>query len=119
MTETTEAKKTKNHPTMYDFSKVKDVSNLRIVRNGKDKKVAAQLQQIVGFVKDNKITKISRQDFYNKVNMINTTDDKKLRESFKEKYPALEKSVQTIQNVSNFYWTRGDMKLIGVVGLNA
>ena len=114
-----EVKKSKNHPTTYDFTKVGDLQNLRISRNGKDKKVADQLQQIVKFVKDHKITKIGRKEFYDKVNAINTTEDKKLRADFKEKYPALEKSVQTIQAVSNFYWVRGDMKKIGVVGLNA
>ena len=114
-----EVKKSKNHPTTYDFTKVGDLQNLRVSRNGKDKKVADQLQQIVKFVKDHKITKIGRKEFYDKVNAINTTEDKKLRASFKEKYPALEKSVQTIQAVSNFYWVRGDMKKIGVVGLNA
>ena len=114
-----EVKKSKNHPHGYDFTKVASVETLRINRNGKDKKPADQLVQLIKFIKDNKINKISRKDFYDKVNVINTEEDKSKRAQYKERYPALEKSVQTIQAVSNFYWVRGDIKQVGVVAVNA
>ena len=114
-----EVKKSKNHPNGYDFTKVAAPDTLRINRNGKDKKPAAQLVQLIKFIKDNKISKISRKDFYDKVNVINTEEDKTKRAQYKERYPALEKSVQTIQAVSNFYWVRGDIKQLGVVAVDA
>ena len=114
-----EVKKSKNHPNGYDFTKVAAPDTLRINRNGKDKKPAAQLVQLIRFIKDNKIGKISRKDYYDKVNVINTEEDKNKRARYKEQYPALEKSVQTIAAVSNFYWVRGDIKQVGVVAVEA
>ena len=114
-----EVKKSKNHPHGYDFTKVAAPDTLRVSRNGKDKKPAAQLVQLIRFIKDNKIGKISRKDYYDKVNVINTEEDKNKRDRYKEQYPALEKSVQTIAAVSNFYWVRGDIKQVGVVAVEA
>ena len=114
-----EVKKSKNHPHGYDFTKVAAPDTLRVNRNGKDKKPAAQLVQLIRFIKDNKIGRISRKDYYDKVNVINTEQDKSKRARYKEQYPALEKSVQTIAAVSNFYWVRGDIKQVGVVAVDA
>lgn len=111
-------KKSTRHPVKFDFSKVQAVDKLRVNRNGKDKALAKQLKELITYIKDCKITVISREDYYKKINLINSVDtDKKQRATFKEKYPQLEKSVQTIQAVSNFYWVRGDMKEIGVRGI--
>jgi len=112
-------RKSTKHPKGFDFTKVPAVEKLRINKNGKEKKVAEQLKDIVKFVKDKKMTKISREDYYNAINVINTETDKKLRATFKEKYPSLEKSVQTVQAVSNYYWCNGYMKQIGVAPLEA
>ena len=113
-------KKSKNHPSGYDFSKVGELGTLRVSRNGKDKKPAAQLVELIKFVKNNKIVSISRKDFYDKVNVINQQkQDSKEQAQMRELYPQLEKSVQTIQAVSNFYWVRGDIKQLGVVAVNA
>lgn len=110
-------RKSTKHPKEFDFTKVASVDKLRISRNGKDKALAKQLKELISFVKENKITVISREDYYKKINVINSEKtDKKLRATYKTKYPQLEKSVQTIQAVSNFYWCRGDMKEIGVMG---
>lgn len=114
-----EVKVSKNHPHGYDFSKVGEIGTLRVNRNGKDKKLAKQLVELLQFVKSNKIVSISRKDYYEKVNVINTETDKVKRAKYKEQYPALEKSVQTIAAVSNFYWVRGDTKQVGVVAVNA
>ena len=113
-----EVNKSKNHPEGYDFSKVGDIGSLRVSRNGKDKKIAKQLAELLQFVKDNKIVSISRKDFYNKINVINTESDAIKRVKYKELYTQLEKSVQTIQAVSNYYWTVGDTKQVGVVAVN-
>jgi len=113
-----EVNKSKNHPEGYDFSKVGDIGSLRVSRNGKDKKIAKQLAELLQFVKDNKIVSISRKDFYNKINVINTESDAVKRVKYKELYPQLEKSVQRIQAVSNYYWTVGDTKQVGVVAVN-
>jgi len=115
----TELKKSKNHPHGYDFSKVGEVGTLRVNRNGKDKKPAKQLVELVRFVKDNKIVSISRADFYDKINKINTYPEKSKEQlKMRELYPQLEKSVQKIQAVMNFYWTRGDAKQVGIAGVN-
>ncbi|HIK66496.1 MAG TPA: hypothetical protein EYF95_00835, partial [Flavobacteriales bacterium] len=66
-----EVKKSKNHPSGYDFSKVGELGTLRVSRNGKDKKPAAQLIELIKFVKNNKIVSISRKEFYDNVNVIN------------------------------------------------
>tara|TARA_R100001594_G_C4052061_1_gene265206 strand:- start:1773 stop:2120 length:348 start_codon:yes stop_codon:yes gene_type:complete len=112
-------RKSTKHPKGFDFTKVPAVDKLRINKNGKEKKVASQLTELVKFVKDKKMTKISREDYYNAINVINTEKDAKVRAAFKEKYPSLEKSVQTIQAVSNYYWCNGYMKQIGVAPLEA
>lgn len=113
-------RKSTKHPKGFDFTKVPAVEKLRINKNGKEKKVADQLKDLVKFVKDKKMTKISREDYYAAINVINDDKtDKKLRLVFKEKYPSLEKSVQTIQAVSNYYWCNGYMKQIGVAPLEA
>ena len=85
----------------------------------KDKKPAKQLVELVRFVKDNKIVSISRADFYDKINKINTYPEKSKEQlKMRELYPQLEKSVQKIQAVMNFYWTRGDAKQVGIAGVN-
>ena len=118
--EATTVKKSKNHPTGYDFSKVGALETLRVNRNGKDKKPAAQLLELIKFVKTNNIGSISRKDFYDKVNVINQQkENSKEQLKMREMYPQLEKSVQTIQAVNNFYWVRGDIKQLGVVAINA
>ena len=118
--EATTVKKSKNHPNGYDFSKVGALETLRVSRNGKDKKPAAQLMELIKFVKTNNIGSISRKDFYDKVNVINQQkENSKEQLKMREMYPQLEKSVQTIQAVNNFYWVRGDIKQLGVVAINA
>ena len=118
--EATTVNKSKNHPNGYDFSKVGALETLRVSRNGKDKKPAAQLLELIKFVKTNNIGSISRKDFYDKVNVINQQkENSKEQLKMREMYPQLEKSVQTIQAVNNFYWVRGDIKQLGVVAINA
>ena len=64
-------------------------------------------------------TSIDRKDFYDKINKINTYPEKSKEQlKMRELYPQLEKSVQKIQAVMNFYWTNGDIKQVGVKGIN-
>ena len=100
-----------SYPEMYDFTKVGDVKTLMVTRAGKKKKVAKQLGELIQFIKNNRITKISR------VKLLEKLETLKKDEKNKEKYPQLFKSVQTMTSVFNYYWKHlGQMKQIGVIG---
>jgi hypothetical protein len=105
-----------NHPTAYDFAKVGDPSSLKVKKNDKEKLAAAQLREICAFAKDNKIIKIGRKAFSEK---LQTAKDDLKNTEFKVKYPQLSTSVQKMQNIINFYWTQGTMKEVGVHGAEA
>jgi|TARA_R100001244_G_scaffold89989_1_gene68346 hypothetical protein len=112
------SKRKSSHPENYDFTKVGDVKTLTVTRNGKQKKVAEQLGEIINFAKSNRITKISRSKFIEKISILIDTKHPE-RTKHIEKYPQLSKSVQTMAAVVNFYWGAGSqhaMKQIGVVG---
>jgi hypothetical protein len=100
-----------NHPENYDFTKVGDLKTLTILKNGKEKKPAKQLTEILQFAKSNRITKINRKTFLDKLEHV-----REQSEDNKKKYPALCKSVQKMAQVVNHYWSVGQLKLAGVIG---
>ncbi|HIG58752.1 MAG TPA: hypothetical protein EYQ21_05085 [Flavobacteriales bacterium] len=104
-----------NHPENYDFTKVGEVKTLTVTRNGKEKKLAKQCAEIIQFAKSNRITKIKRSVFLEKISILLDTKHPD-RVKNVEKYPQLSKSVQTMAQVVNFYWSKGTLKQIGVVG---
>ena len=76
-----------NHPENYDFTKVGDVKTLTVTRNGKQKKVAKQLNEIIQFVKSNRITKISRSKFIEKISILVDTQHPEQEEKNKSRPP--------------------------------
>ena len=110
-----------NRPENYDFSKCGDPDSLTVTRAGKQKKAAKQLREIVAFAKNNKVTKISRLKFNEKITTFQKEilqDSKhKQHQAEREKYPQIARSVQDAYRIVDHYWGHlGQMKQVGVVG---
>ena len=105
-------KRKSNHPVNYNFTGVGELASLTINKNGKEKKPAKQLAEILKFAKDNKIEEMPRAKFLDVLGAVKEQTDEN-----KAAYPQLCGSVQTMSAVVNHYWGVGQLQLAGVTGL--
>ncbi len=101
-----------SHPVAYNFTGVGELKSLTITKNGKEKKPAKQLAEILKFAKDKKIKEMPRAEFLELLGSVKEQTDEN-----KKSYPQLCGSVQEMPAVVNHYWGVGQLQLAGVVGV--